>query len=343
MTATSSPCTRDEAPGPLRTFSRARARARTGPAAVEGRSRAICSPRTRQRPAHVPGRRSGRWDGSSTIPGRLLLRACRPRQWLKNLLVALAPAAAGVLTRPGVMAEAACAFASFCLLSSATYLVNDVRDREQDRRHPRKRFRPVAAGELAPRGALRLATVIAALGLALAVAVRPMLGLVAIGYLTLTTSYSICWRRIVVADVVAVAGGFVVRAIGGGVATGVALSYSFLIVTSACALMIVVGSGTPSSFEAGRGPRPGRRCGATRVARYEGSDRVRALGCAAYAWWRSPAGARNVAGAVDSPVRSVARPVPQDAWSGGRRGARGADSARPSAARAESCLGRVVH
>ena len=111
------------------------------------------------------------------------------------------------------MAEAACAFTSFCLLSSATYLVNDVRDREQDRCHPRKRYRPVAAGELAPRGALRLATVIAALGLALAVAVRPMLGLVAIGYLTLTTSYSICWRRIVVADVVAVAGGFVVRAV----------------------------------------------------------------------------------------------------------------------------------
>ena len=195
--------------------------------------------------------------GRPRSPGDILLRACRPRQWLKNLLVVLAPAAAGVLTRPGVMAEAVCAFASFCLLSSATYLVNDVRDREQDRHHPRKRLRPVAAGELAPRGALRLATVIAALGLALAVAVRPMLGLVAIGYLTLTTSYSICWRHIVVADVVAVAGGFVVRAIGGGVATGIALSYSFLIVTSACALMIVVGKRYAELV--GSGPRPPSR------------------------------------------------------------------------------------
>ncbi len=109
--------------------------------------------RAHSRPAlRAVGRRRPR------APGDILLRACRPRQWLKNLLVALAPAAAGALTRPGVIAEAACAFASFCLLASATYLVNDVRDREQDQRHPRKRLRPVAAGELAPRGALRLAS-----------------------------------------------------------------------------------------------------------------------------------------------------------------------------------------
>jgi decaprenyl-phosphate phosphoribosyltransferase len=224
--------------------------------------------------------------GRPRSPGDILLRACRPRQWLKNLLVALAPAAAGVLTRPGVIAEVAFAFGSFCLLSSATYLVNDVRDREQDRRHPRKRFRPVAAGELAPRGALRLAMVIAALGLAVAVAVRPMLGLVAIGYLTLTTSYSICWRRIVVADVVAVAGGFVVRAIGGGVATGIALSYSFLIVTSACALMIVVGKRYAELV--GSGSRSPSRA---TLRRYSPGTLRRvltgsaALGCVAYASW----------------------------------------------------------
>jgi decaprenyl-phosphate phosphoribosyltransferase len=184
------------------------------------------------------------------------------------------------------MAEAVCAFVSFCLLSSATYLVNDVRDREQDRRHPRKRFRPVAAGELAPRGALRLAIVIAALGLALAVAVRPMLGLVAIGYLTLTTSYSICWRRIVVADVVAVAAGFVVRAIGGGVATDVALSYSFVIVTSACALLIVVGKRYAELV--GSGSRPPSRSTLRRYSRR--SLRLllagaAVLGCVAYASW----------------------------------------------------------
>ena len=224
--------------------------------------------------------------GRPRSPADILLRACRPQQWLKNLLVALAPAAAGALTRPGVMAEAACAFRP-SVLSSATYLVNDVRDREQDRRHPRKRFRRVAAGELAPRGALRLATVIAALGLALAIAVRPMLGLVAIGYLTLTTSYSICWRRIVVADVVAIAAGFVLRAIGGGIATGIALSYSFLIVTSASALLIVVGKRYAELAAARRGPRLGRRCGAysRRSLRLLLSAGAAALGCVAYASW----------------------------------------------------------
>ena len=94
--------------------------------------------------------------GHATRPSaRVLLRACRPRQWSKNLLVLAAPCAAGVIDRPLVAAQVAGAFVVLCLVSSATYLVNDVRDREQDRRHPRKRSRPVAAGELSPRAALR--------------------------------------------------------------------------------------------------------------------------------------------------------------------------------------------
>lgn len=222
----------------------------------------------------------------SRSPARVLLRACRPRQWIKNLLVVLAPAAAGALTRPSVLAEAAGAFASFCLLSSATYLVNDVRDREQDRRDPRKRHRPVAAGELAPRGALRLAAVMAIIGVVLAVTVRPALGLVGIGYVTLTTSYSIWWRRVVVADLLAVAGGFVLRAIGGGAATNLPLSRSFLIVTSACALFLVVGKRYAELIR--NGPRTPARATLRRYSRralrllLTGAG---ALGCAAYAWW----------------------------------------------------------
>jgi decaprenyl-phosphate phosphoribosyltransferase len=171
----------------------------------------------------------------------VLLRACRPRQWVKNVLVAIAPAAAGALTRPAAIAAVCGALIAFCLISSATYLVNDVRDREQDRRHPRKRLRPIAAGELAPRGALRIAAVLALLGLGLAVAVRPPLAAVAVGYLALTTSYSLVWRHVVIADIVAIAGGFVLRAVAGGVAAGVPLSRSFLIVTSACAVLMIAG------------------------------------------------------------------------------------------------------
>jgi decaprenyl-phosphate phosphoribosyltransferase len=218
-----------------------------------------------------------------TSPGGVVLRACRPRQWLKNVLVALAPAAGGVLTRPQVLLNVAIAFAAFCLVSSATYLVNDVRDRHQDRLHPRKRHRPVAAGELRPRGALRLAALMAASGLALALLVRPLLALVAASYVAVTTSYSIWWRRLVVADILAVAAGFVLRTVGGATAGGVGLSRSFLIVVSGCALFIVAGK----RYAELRAPHPSRAS----LRRYSRHGlRVlltasAAIACAAYAWW----------------------------------------------------------
>jgi decaprenyl-phosphate phosphoribosyltransferase len=169
----------------------------------------------------------------------VLLRAARPRQWAKNLLVLAAPAAAGVIGHPTVAAQVAGAFAVLCLVSSATYLVNDVRDREQDRLHPTKRFRPIAAGQLSVRTALFAAAVLAIVGIGAAFAIAPALGLVACGYLLLTASYSIWWRRVVVADMLAIAGGFVLRAIAGGAATDVYLSRWFVIVTASCAVFLV--------------------------------------------------------------------------------------------------------
>src|SRR5262249_59197566 len=91
--------------------------------------------------------------------GRALLRACRPRQWAKNLLVLAAPCAAGVITQATVVAEVAGAFVVMCLVSSAAYLANDVRDIDRDRLHPCKRTRPLAAGELSRRQALQAAAV----------------------------------------------------------------------------------------------------------------------------------------------------------------------------------------
>ena len=170
-----------------------------------------------------------------------MLRACRPRQWLKNAVVALPPAAAGALARRGVVLAVAGAVVAFCMLASATYLVNDVHDRASDRRHPRKRFRPIAAGELTPRRALEIAAALALGGVLLSLAIRPALAAVAACYLMLTLSYSMVWREVVVADIAIVAAGFLVRAAAGGAAAGVPLSTSFLIVTSACALFRVVG------------------------------------------------------------------------------------------------------
>ncbi|MCW2969014.1 MAG: UbiA prenyltransferase, partial [Solirubrobacterales bacterium] len=170
---------------------------------------------------------------------RVLLRACRPRQWTKNLLVLAAPCAAGLIDRPLVAAQVAGAFAVLCLVSSATYLVNDVRDREQDRLHPRKRSRPVAAGELSPRAALIFAAAFALIGLVAATAIAPALAAVALAYLLLTASYSLWWRRVIVADILAIAGGFVLRALAGGAATDIYLSRWFLIVTASCAVFLV--------------------------------------------------------------------------------------------------------
>ncbi|HWX45630.1 MAG TPA: UbiA family prenyltransferase, partial [Solirubrobacteraceae bacterium] len=82
------------------------------------------------------------------LPVGALLRGCRPRQWVKNVLVLAAPAAAGILGQPDVAGRVALTFVCFCMLSSATYLLNDVHDRHEDRRSPRNRGRPIASGEL---------------------------------------------------------------------------------------------------------------------------------------------------------------------------------------------------
>lgn len=169
----------------------------------------------------------------------MLLRACRPRQWSKNLLVFAAPAAAGWIDRTAIAAEAAGALLVLCMISSATYLVNDVRDREQDRLDPRKRLRPVAAGELSVRAAMWTAAVLAVAGIALAIAIAPGLGLLAGGYLALTASYSLWLRRVAVLDILVVAAGFVIRALAGGVATDIYLSRWFVIVTACCAVFLV--------------------------------------------------------------------------------------------------------
>jgi len=178
-------------------------------------------------------------ETSPPLTARVLLRACRPRQWAKNLLAFAAPCAAGWLDRPVVAAQATGAFVALCLVSSATYLVNDVRDREQDRAHPRKRLRPVASGELSVRAALRTAALLALSGIALACAITPGLGLVVAGYLALTASYSLWLRRAVVIDILVIAAGFVLRAVAGGVATDIYLSRWFIIVTACCAIFLV--------------------------------------------------------------------------------------------------------
>lgn len=172
---------------------------------------------------------------------RAVLATLRPRQWLKNVLVIAAPGAAGALGHDHVPQRVAVAFVAFCLLASGIYAINDVRDVAEDRLHPRKRFRPVAAGELSSRQAVYLGLGLMAAGLAICFAVRPLLGLVGAGYLAMTLSYSLLWRHILLLDIVAIAGGFVLRAVAGGAAAPVALSRWFLLVITCAAIFIAAG------------------------------------------------------------------------------------------------------
>jgi decaprenyl-phosphate phosphoribosyltransferase len=172
---------------------------------------------------------------------RALLATARPKQWVKNALVIAAPGAAGALGHDDVPVRATLACLAFCLVSSAIYAVNDVRDRYEDRLHPRKRHRPVAAGELSPAAAVSMATGALLAGLVICGLIRPLLLVVAVSYIGLTLSYTFVWRHIVVLDLIAIAGGFVLRAVAGGVAAPVTLSRWFLLVITAAAVMVAAG------------------------------------------------------------------------------------------------------
>jgi decaprenyl-phosphate phosphoribosyltransferase len=166
----------------------------------------------------------------SKVPATV--RAMRPRQWVKNLLVFTAPLAAGRLFEPAVIKGAALAFVAFCLVSAAVYLVNDVRDVEEDRQHPTKRFRPIAAGELKQSTALIVATVLGLCGLALGFVVSLPLGITALVYVALQLLYSAYLKHLPVVDLAVVASAFLLRAIAGGVATDIPLSQWFLLVAA---------------------------------------------------------------------------------------------------------------
>jgi decaprenyl-phosphate phosphoribosyltransferase len=215
---------------------------------------------------HQPVARPGRSaPDAEALPrarrGRLraIVATARPRQWVKNALVVAAPGAAGALGRDDVLGRVTLACIAFCLISAGIYAINDVRDVAEDRRHPRKRFRPVAAGELGERDALLIGIGWLVIGLVMCVSIRPLLGLVALAYAALTVSYTLALRYIVVLDIVAIAGGFVLRALAGGVAAPVTLSRWFVLVVTALALFIAAGKRQAELFANGSGGREGGR------------------------------------------------------------------------------------
>ena len=172
---------------------------------------------------------------------RAAIITMRPRQWVKNGLVIAAAGAAGALGRDDVPVRVALACVAFCMLSAGVYAVNDVRDAHEDRLHPRKRHRPVAAGELSAQAALVLGMSLMAGGVLVCLAISLLLAAVAAGYIAVTLSYALLWRQIPILDIAAIAAGFVLRAAAGGAAAPVALSRWFVLVVTSAAVFVAAG------------------------------------------------------------------------------------------------------
>ncbi len=190
-------------------------------------------------PAPGPGPAPSQTDvrpGSTAPP---IIRLLRPKQWPKNVLVLAAPAAAGLLEQPGVLLRGLAAVVAFTFAAAAVYAVNDVIDAPDDRRHPVKVLRPVASGEVSPRAAVLVASVAAAAALVVAGALGWLTLLVVVLYLANSAAYVVRLKHVPVIDVVAVACGFVLRALAGAAATHLQVSSWFLLVALFGSLFLV--------------------------------------------------------------------------------------------------------
>ncbi|MCF3938567.1 decaprenyl-phosphate phosphoribosyltransferase [Gordonia sp. Z-3] len=170
-----------------------------------------------------------------------LIKAVRPRQWVKNVLVLAAPLAAGSVGEGDVLGPVAIAFVAFCLVASSIYLVNDARDVESDRNHPTKRFRPIAAGVVPVPLAYGLAVVLAVAALGISLLANWETAVVIAIYLGIQLGYCFGWKNQPVIDICIVSSGFLLRAIAGGVAAEIELSQWFLLVMAFGSLFMAAG------------------------------------------------------------------------------------------------------
>ncbi len=164
----------------------------------------------------------------------------RPRQWVKNLFVFAGLVFAQKLFTPSVW-PALGAFAVFCALSGSVYLLNDAADREKDRLHPDKKWRPIASGRLPAGTAVTAAAVLVVAALAGSLVLSRPLAVVALAYAVLLGAYSVWLKHVVIVDVIVVAIGFVLRAVAGAVAIDVGISGWLLICTVLMALFLALG------------------------------------------------------------------------------------------------------
>ncbi len=169
-----------------------------------------------------------------------LVLSLRPSQWTKNLIIFLPLMFAQRLLDVRAVLYAIAAFVIFCALSGVVYLINDVADRDADRRHPVKKHRPIASGALSVGSAIGWAVAIGGAALAAAFLLRPLFGVVATSYVVLLALYSGRLKHIVILDVLTIAIGFVLRAAAGAVALDVPISHWLYVLTILLALFLAL-------------------------------------------------------------------------------------------------------
>ena len=172
---------------------------------------------------------------------RSIIRSLRPEQWLKNGFVLAPLIFSGSLEDRSAIVRSLIAVAAFCVVASATYLINDVLDREADRDHPVKRLRPIASGEVGVATALIVAAALVLAGGAAAAFLRGWFPLILGTYLVITVFYSTVLKRMVFVDVLVVAFGFVLRVVGGALAIDVPVSRWILLCAYLLALYLALG------------------------------------------------------------------------------------------------------
>lgn len=148
----------------------------------------------------------------------------RPAQWIKNLMLLFPPFLGGALLHAGTAATAACTLPLFCLASSATYVFNDIRDRESDALHPRKKNRPLGSGKVSPRNAAILAAVLFSASMVGAAFVSSRFFLLLVLYVAVSFCYSLKLKQIALLDIFSISAGFLIRLEAGGEAFGIAVS-----------------------------------------------------------------------------------------------------------------------
>lgn len=175
------------------------------------------------------------------MTARAIVKSMRPAQWTKNLAVFAALIFAQKFFSLPLLLRAAGAFLTFCVISGALYILNDLHDREEDRAHPKKSQRPIAKGEIRPSEALILFLVLAAAGLTAAFFLERGFFVAVLVYFLLQIAYTFKLKQVVIVDIFVIAAGFVIRVVAGGLVIAVPISSWLIICTMLLALLLSMG------------------------------------------------------------------------------------------------------